>query len=760
MTATVGYATLQIIPSTKGIVSKLKGELDGPLGDAGDRAGTESSSKFGASFKRGLGAAAKAGAVAFAAAFTGAAVFGKAAVDSASNLSESLGKVNVVFGENSDAVVQWSKTSAGAFGQSQQQALEAAGTYGNLFQAFGLGRKDATEMSTSLVGLAADLASFNNTGVDEALEALRSGLSGETEPLKRYGVAISDARLKDEALRLGLIKTTKDALSPAAKSQAAYALIMQDTVLAQGDFARTSDGLANKQRILAAKFEDMKAKIGKALIPVMLGAVTIIADRLIPAFTDLAEWVIPKVQNAIAAVVAWVKDHWPDIKRIFFQVIDAIVGIWKSKLKPSLKAIWDAMQATFGWLMDHKEVLIGIAVAIGVGLASMFLSWAAGAASAAAATIAATAPIIAIGAAIAAVVAGAIYAYQHFGWFRTAVDAVKDAAIATFGWLKENVPPIVQAVVDAIAAAADWIQTHWETIKGVFTTAIDFIKTAIDAGVAVVQEVWSRFGDNIVKAIQLTWDSIKIVVQTAIDIVRGIIQTVVALIHGDWSGAWDGIKRVVSAAWDGIKGIVGNALEALKNFVSAGLDALKWSMHLAWEGIKAGLALAWDGIKRALSAALDEVVQFFADLPGRLLDAMKGAGDWLVDVGKQIVQGLYNGIVKAPFNVGKAIKDKLTFDIPGIDVPGFASGGTAFGWSVVGEDGPELAYFRQPTQIFSNQQSRAMLRGAAAPAPAPVSPSHMSWPESVTLIVEGEPITARIIQRERDVAAELLAGRR
>lgn len=213
---------------------------------------------------------------------------------SASSLQESISKANVVFGENAQEVKAWAKTSATAFGQSEAAALEAAGTYGNLFQAFGIGRKPATEMSKTLVELAADLASFNNTSVEDAILALRSGLSGETEPLKRYGVALSDVRLKQEAMSLGLIKSTSEALTPAAKAQASYALIMKDTVLAQGDFARTSDGAANQQRILAAQLENFKTQLGTGVLPVMsegvgmLNALFGAANSLGPGVTQAA----------------------------------------------------------------------------------------------------------------------------------------------------------------------------------------------------------------------------------------------------------------------------------------------------------------------------------------------------------------------------------------------------------------------------------------------------------------------------------------
>jgi hypothetical protein len=223
-----------------------------------------------------------------AAAAAVAAVVGKKFVDAGSALEESQSKVGVVFGQSAGMVREFAKTAAASLGISQQAALEAAGTYGNLFQAFGIGREKATDMSTTLVTLAADLASFNNTNIEDALQALRSGLSGETEPLKRFGVALNDVRLKEVAFTMGLYDGS-GALSVSAKAQAAYQLILKDTSLAQGDFARTSDGAANQQRILIASFKDVQAEIGTALLPVFKEIVSFIQDQILPrvqAFAD------------------------------------------------------------------------------------------------------------------------------------------------------------------------------------------------------------------------------------------------------------------------------------------------------------------------------------------------------------------------------------------------------------------------------------------------------------------------------------------
>jgi hypothetical protein len=196
-----------------------------------------------------------------------AAKVAKDSIAAASDLNETQSKVAVVFGKSAAQVLNFGKTSATSLGQSSQQAEEAAATFGNLFVAMKLGQGQSAQMSTKLVQLAGDLASFNNVDPATALEALRSGLVGEVEPLRKFGVNLDDASLRLEAVKLGLEKTTKQVLPPAIKAQAAYALIMEQTKTAQGDFQRTSGGLANQQRILTAEFQNAEAGIGRGSQP-------------------------------------------------------------------------------------------------------------------------------------------------------------------------------------------------------------------------------------------------------------------------------------------------------------------------------------------------------------------------------------------------------------------------------------------------------------------------------------------------------------
>jgi hypothetical protein len=198
-------------------------------------------------------------------------------------------KVGVVFGEAADQVLEFGDNATESMGASKLEALAAAGTFGNLLRAVGLAEGKSAEMSTTMVQLAGDMASFNNVPVAQALDAIRSGLVGETEPLKNFGVNLNEAALKAEAMNLGL-SDSKGVLDASAKAQAAYSLIMKATTLQQGDFARTSDSLANQQRTLSAEFANAKAKIGEALLPAMVSLVGAGRD-LIPALEGVGSTV-------------------------------------------------------------------------------------------------------------------------------------------------------------------------------------------------------------------------------------------------------------------------------------------------------------------------------------------------------------------------------------------------------------------------------------------------------------------------------------
>jgi hypothetical protein len=193
------------------------------------------------------------------------------AIKAASDFQEATSKVNVIFGRASKSVKNFADSAARNLGQSKQAVLDAAGTFGTFGKAAGLAGEDLSTFTTDFVTLATDLASFNNTSPEEAVQAIGAALRGESEPLRRYGVLLNDAVLKQEAMTLGIYKG-KGALTAQQKILAAQSAIYKQTNDAQGDFMRTSDGLANSQRTLKATFDDVKVSIGNAFLKNAEGA--------------------------------------------------------------------------------------------------------------------------------------------------------------------------------------------------------------------------------------------------------------------------------------------------------------------------------------------------------------------------------------------------------------------------------------------------------------------------------------------------------
>jgi phage-related protein len=250
------------------------------------------------------------------------AAAGVACFEAASDMSESLNKVDVAFGKNADSVKKWSDTTLESYGIAKGTALDMAATYGDMATGMGLSTDQASKMSQSLVGLAGDLASFKNISIDTANTALKGIYTGEGESLKTLGIIMTDTTLQAYALEKGLLKSTvsqeqlkemstkvsmaqsiletkikkygansleaekaqlalntavenqakaaqgsyKD-LTQAEKVQLRYNYVMDKAKNSIGDFGRTSNGAANQQRIFSEGLKELAANIGTKLLP-------------------------------------------------------------------------------------------------------------------------------------------------------------------------------------------------------------------------------------------------------------------------------------------------------------------------------------------------------------------------------------------------------------------------------------------------------------------------------------------------------------
>ena len=219
---------------------------------------------------------------------------GTAAAKFASDYEENLNKVDASFKDNAAEVKAWAKTATQQFGMSESAALDATSAFGDMGTSMGLSTKEAADMSTSLAGLAGDLSSFKNIGIDQAMSALKGVFTGETEGLKSLGVVMTETNLKAFAEDMGLVY---DSMSQAEKVTLRYQYVLANTTNAQGDYARTSDGTANSIRTLQAEASNLASAFGQELLPQVTPLIQK-ATELVRGFGELDE---ATKQNVIQA---------------------------------------------------------------------------------------------------------------------------------------------------------------------------------------------------------------------------------------------------------------------------------------------------------------------------------------------------------------------------------------------------------------------------------------------------------------------------
>jgi len=194
---------------------------------------------------------------------------GAASIKMASDMDEAVNKVDVVFGEAAKTVHEFSNTTLTAYGIAKSTTLDMAALFGDMATSMGFSQEEAAKMSTELVALAGNLASFKNVSLDQVETALKSIYTGETESLKNFGIVMTEANLQAYALSQG-IETATSAMGQSEKVALRLQYVLDSTKNAQGDFARTSDSTANQLRILSESLKELAAIAGEELIPMVL----------------------------------------------------------------------------------------------------------------------------------------------------------------------------------------------------------------------------------------------------------------------------------------------------------------------------------------------------------------------------------------------------------------------------------------------------------------------------------------------------------
>lgn len=280
--------------------------------------------------------------------------FSKIALNTASDLTEVQNVVDTAFGSMSNKMETFANKAVNSFGISKLTAKQTGSTFMAMARGMGLAEKNASDMSIALTGLSADMASFYNVDQEISSTALKSIFTGETETLKQFGIVMTDANLQAFALSQGITKSTS-AMTQAEKVQLRYNFVMQQTQLAQGDFAKTQGSWANQTRILSERWKELAGTIGTVLINILLPAVKTINDALssLIAFAD-------KAVKRLSKMFGWSEDTSNSTSNISKNAQSSADNIDKStKAQKSLtKAVNNTTKAN---KKNNKELKNGIA---------------------------------------------------------------------------------------------------------------------------------------------------------------------------------------------------------------------------------------------------------------------------------------------------------------------------------------------------------------------------------------------------------------
>ena len=349
-------------------------------------------------------------------AVTAVAEFGRQSVQSAMEADESMDKVVNVFGQASDAVVNFSKTAADRMGLSAQDYQTMAAQTGGMMQALGIDAGKAAKMTDDMAQRAADMAAIYGGDASTAMEAFDKAMNGQTKSLRQYNVAISDSEIEARAMAEGYVDASGE-VTKAGKAIAAQELIMEATAKQAGAFADNSGDLGAQSQIMAAKMENLKTTIGNSLLPILEKLMTVL-EPILNFIMENINWIAPLV-GAIGGLVIGIK-AWAAAQWILNSALLANpIGLIVVAVAAFTAAIIWAYQ-NVDWFREAVDKMGDVVVAV-------------------------------------------------FGW-------IKDAAIGAFDWLKKNWPLVLGIITGPFGLAIYAIVKYWEDIKGVISRAIDGIR--------------------------------------------------------------------------------------------------------------------------------------------------------------------------------------------------------------------------------------------------------------------------------------------
>lgn len=574
------------------------------------------------------------------------------AIKSASDLNETINKVDVAFKKDAQTVKDWSKTTIKSFGIAGSTAMEAASLFGDMGTSMGLSTKEASKMSMSLTGLAGDLASFKNIGIDQAQTALAAIFTGETESLKRLGIVMTQTNLERFAASKGIEKNIKD-MTEAEKVQLRYAYVMEKTKNAQGDFARTSEGTANQMRMFGEQMKELGEQFGLILLPYVNKAIGFLSD-LVKKFQDLS----PNAKKFILIVLG----------------IAAVIG--------PLLLILGTLISSVGTIITlfASPVFWAVAAVIAVISAAVFAAWK---------------YWEKFKAAIDLVVEG----FKEFwisvepmrAWlaeqFKTAIDQVKQAWRDMYEALKPHIPMLKELAKHLLVLVGVIVGVVFAAILG-FILLLVKIFAKLSQFSAAIFKAASNVGSAIQKMRQWFYNLFQ-TIDRYVAAARRVIYSIGSAVFG----AYYSVRNAINGIINWFRSLPGRIRGALGN-----LGGLLWNAGVSIiQGLYNGIAAKFNEVKNFVSG----IASWIANNKGPI----EKDRTLLINQGQAIMEGFNKGLMTGYKDVQKTIRG-VNGDLQGNVGNGGMSASTTVNGNIIIGNKQDADYFME--RITRSSQLAAM----------------------------------------------------
>lgn len=607
--------------------------------------------KSGQGFTKGFGsAAAGLGAIArrviapiAAVASVGAGVsFFKGAIAEASDLEESANAVQVSFGDAADDILKLGKTSATSFGLSESEFRGFATQFSAFSKTIAGADGDVSGTFESIIGRATDFASVMNLEVGQAAQIFQSGLAGETEPLRKFGIDLSAAAVEAFAYSNGIAKSGEE-LTEAQKQQARYGALMEQTAQTQGDFANTSDGLANQQRILSSNWKNLQATLGRAFLPALSSVVQVINSKMGPAMEYIGE-LAPKISSAVEGFLGGggggfgfeidpatlerfqglISELIPQVQAFAGTIRDQVVAVFNN-LKPVLDAI---VREGFPLLVSAWQQIMPIASQLG-------------------------ALIVKISDILGVILPPVIKVLAPL--FKGAFGIIGAVVGTVIGVISGYIDLLVAAFTGDIPGSLNALKAIWNSIwggiKGVFSATIGQIEGVV---VSFFPSMEGKFDEGFALVVQIVKDAWKNIVAGVTNGVNTVIATVQRFVTGTVRTLRNGWNTAVTTVRNAVNNLRNTVVATFNNIVSAvvsRVNSIRSRVTSTFASMVSAVSSRVRGMRDAAVDAFNGLLGFVRGIPGRIRSAIGSIGDILYNAGRSVIEGFARGIREA---IGKA----------------------------------------------------------------------------------------------------------